>query len=180
MAGIVIDKARWYEDGDGFWAAFRTQDRRAAVSLVSSIDKPHDLDVKAHRKKRSLDANAYLWVLLDALSVKLSTKDAPLSKVDIYRRLIPDVGGVSETVCVPTDGVDKLRQIWEHNGTGWVTDTQPSKIEGCTVVILYYGSSTYDTAQMSRLIDLVIAECKEQGIETMTPAELARLEGYGG
>jgi hypothetical protein len=64
---------------------------------------------------------------------------------------------------------------WEHNGLGWVTERSPSKIEGCTNVTLYYGSSTYDTAQMSRLIDLVIQECKQQDIDTMTPAERDRL-----
>ena len=42
-------------------------------------------------------------------------------------------------------------------------------------MISYYGSSEYDTAQMSRLIELIIAECREQGIETKTPAELAAL-----
>ena len=73
---------------------------------------------------------------------------------------------------------DKLRQGWEHNGLGWVTETMPSKLEGCVNVVLYYGSSTYDTAQMSRLIDNVIQDCKAVGIETMTPMELARLEGY--
>ena len=50
-----------------------------------------------------------------------------------------------------------------------------SKLEGYVNVISYYGSSEYDTAQMSRLIDLLIAECREQGIETKTPAELAAL-----
>ena len=55
----------------------------------------------------------------------------------------------------------------------------PSKLPGCVNVILYYGSSTYDTAQMSRLINLAVQDCKEQGIETMTPQELAAMmEGW--
>lgn len=177
---IVTDKARWSEDSDGFWVSFRTKDRGTSVAICSEMDKPHDVIIKPCRKKRSLDANAYLWVLLDRLSVALSSPSAPVSKLDIYRRLIPDVGGVSETVCVQDKAVDRLIQGWEHNGMGWVTETFPSKIEGCTNVVLYCGSSTYDTAQMSRLIDLVICECKAQGIETMTPEELSRLEGYGG
>lgn len=53
----------------------------------------------------------------------------------------------------------------------------PSKIEGCTNVILYDGSSTYDTAQMSRFVNMVVDECKIQGIETMTPEELCKLKG---
>ena len=52
----------------------------------------------------------------------------------------------------------------------------PSKIDGCTNVILYYGSSTYDTAQMHRLIELIVQECKEQDIETLTPEGLERLK----
>lgn len=51
----------------------------------------------------------------------------------------------------------------------------PSKLQGCVNVVLYFGSSTYDTAQMSRLIDLCVQDCKQVGIETMTPAELEAL-----
>ena len=71
--------------------------------------------------------------------------------------------------------VDTLVKGWEHNGLGWCAETFPSKLKGCTNVILYYGSSEYDTAQMSRLIDLVVNDCKEQGIETMTPEQLENM-----
>lgn len=178
MISFVTDKAKWAEDSEGFWVSFHTTDKAAALT-ISGIDKPHEVSVKQKRKARSLDANAYLWVLLDKLSEKLSTKGAPVTKTDIYKRLIPDVGGVSETVCVQDKAVNNLVKVWEHNGLGWVAETMKSKIDGCTNVILYYGSSEYDTAQMSRLLDLVIEECKQQGIETMTPFELSRLEGYG-
>lgn len=62
-----------------------------------------------------------------------------------------------------------------NNGLGWQTDTIPSKLEGCTNVVLYYGSSTYDTEQMSRLIDIVVQDCKALGIETKTPDEIANM-----
>lgn len=49
----------------------------------------------------------------------------------------------------------------------------------CVSVCAYYGSSTYDTAQMSRLIDLVVQECRQQDIETLTERELSLLkEGW--
>jgi hypothetical protein len=128
--------------------------------------------VKPFRKKRSKDANAYCWVLLDKLAEATCEP-----KEKIYRSMIREIGGNSEIVCVKNEAVDKLRKGWEHNGIGWPTDTMPSKIEGCTNVILYYGSSTYDTAQMSRLIDLIVFDCKERGIETMTPDELCKLKG---
>jgi hypothetical protein len=133
-------------------------------------EKAYVLELKLHRPKRSLDANALLWVMLGKLADKTG-----IPKTDIYRELIKEIGGNSETVCVQNKAVDKLCMGWEHNGLGWVTERSPSKIEGCTNVTLYYGSSTYDTAQMSRLIDLAIQECKQQDIDTMTPAERDRL-----
>jgi hypothetical protein len=71
--------------------------------------------------------------------------------------------------------VDRLCQVWSRNGLGWQTETFPSKIEGCTNVILYYGSSSYDTEQMSALIDYLVQECKALGIETMPPEEIESL-----
>ena len=69
--------------------------------------------------------------------------------------------------------MDKLVDGWRHNGIGWQTETIPSKIKGCVNVVLYYGSSTYDTAQMSLLIDMVVQDCKDQNIETLPPDKLA-------
>lgn len=176
---ITVDTARWTADASGAWLCLPT---RQARSICDGMEqgKSYDVEIKPHRERRSLDANAYLWVLLDKLADSLTvSKQRPVTSVEIYRQLIPNVPNVSEIICVQDIAVERLRTGWGHNGIGWVSDTMPSKIEGCTNVILYYGSSTYDTKQMSRLIDLVIAECKEQGIETLTPAELARLEGYG-
>ena len=95
---------------------------------------------------------------------------------EIYRHYVRDVGGNSEVVCVKNSAVERLKEGWGKNGLGWVTDTLPSKIEGCTCVVLYYGSSTYDTAQMSRLIELIIQDCKALDIETATPEELSLLK----
>lgn len=129
-----------------------------------------EITVKKYRKKRSLDANGFAWTLLDRLSEKLR-----IPKERIYRSLIRDVGGNCTAVCVQDKAADKLTESWQNNGIGWVTDTMPSKLKDCKIVILYYGSSTYDTAQMSRLLDLIIEECKEQGIETKTPNEIAEM-----
>nr|DAE57305.1 MAG TPA: NinB protein [Caudoviricetes sp.]DAJ16234.1 MAG TPA: NinB protein [Podoviridae sp. ct13o21]DAP50341.1 MAG TPA: NinB protein [Caudoviricetes sp.] len=127
-----------------------------------------DVTVKKHREKRSLDANAYFWVLVDRLAEKTR-----IPKTDIYRRYIREIGGNHEMVCVIDSAVKKLRNGWEHNGLGWQTDTMPSRIPGCTNVILYYGSSTYNTRQMSHLIDMAVQDCQEQNIETLSPEKLA-------
>ena len=81
---------------------------------------------------------------------------------------------------IKNKAVAHYKRIWETHGIGWICEEMGhSKLDGYTNVISYYGSSEYDTRQMSRLIDLIVMECKEQGIETMTPRELALLkEGW--
>lgn len=167
---ITTDKCRWSEDSEGFWVSFRTKERATASELSNQVSEGWQIDCKKKKNRRSLDANAYCWVLLDRLATVLQKP-----KGEIYKQYIRDVGGNSETVCVVNKAVDKLCSSWSKNGLGWQTDTFPSKIDGCTNVVLYYGSSEYDTKQMSRLINLIVEDCKAQGIETMTPDELSAL-----
>ena len=138
-------------------------------------DEFHDgdirVDIKKWREKRSLSANAYCWVCIDKLAEKLN-----VGKTDIYRAAIREIGGVSTTVCVKDVAVDALVSAWQERGIGWIAEKHDSKLAGCTNLTLYYGSSVYDTKQMSQLIDRLIDECKEFGIETMPPAELAALK----
>lgn len=133
-------------------------------------DKTLSIEVKPYRAKRSLDANAYFFVLADKLAAKLGT-----SKEEVYRNAVRDIGGVSEIVCVKNEAVERLCEGWSKNGIAWQTETFPSKIDGCTNVILYYGSSTYTTDQMSRLIDHIVQDCKAVDIETMTPNAIAEM-----
>ena len=146
--------------------------------FLDGIDDLKDVtlsvELKKWRPRRSLDANAYAWLLMGKLAEYHGVK------VDeIYRHHIREVGGNSTIVCVANDALKTLRSAWEQQGKGWVTETLPSRLEGCTNVILYYGSSSFDTSQMSRLIDNIIQDCKTVGIETATEAELSLLkEGW--
>lgn len=133
-------------------------------------ENPVDVTVKRYKAKRSLDANAYAWVLIDKLAERMR-----LPKEEVYRDHIRHIGGVSETVCVMDRAVDKLTAAWGKYGLGWQTETFPSKIDGCTNVTLYYGSSTYDTGQMSALIDALVQSCKALNIETLPPEKLQSL-----
>lgn len=134
-----------------------------------------DIEIKKARKRRSRDANAYFWKLVDELATVTGE-----SKAEIYKRYIKNIGGVSEFYCGKEEAVRRLCDNWNSNGLGWQTETFPSKIEGCLNVILYYGSSTYDTAQMSRLIDMCVQDCEALNIPTKTPDEIARLVSLWG
>lgn len=166
----VFDKAKTIVDNDTAYICLNIPYRDARKFVTEMQDKKYSIEIKEYRERRSLDANAYFFVLLDKLAEALRE-----SKEALYRGYVKEIGGNSEVVCVLNSAVDKLRQGWERNGLGWQTETMPSKIDGCTNVILYYGSSTYDTAQMSRLIDLAVQDCKACGVETLPPERLAAM-----
>ena len=160
---------RWNADMDGTWLCALVSQEDAMFALENfEQGKVYNLELKKARgRKRSLDSNAYCWVLMDKLAAYYRV---PVSEV--YRNFVREIGGNSEIICMMNRAVEVFCRSWERNGLGWQTEVLPSKIEGCQNVKVYYGSSTYDTAQMSRLIDLVVQECKDAGIETLPPEEL--------
>lgn len=148
-------------------------DQRGAVMrfLRTKKDKPYDLQIKEHRKKRSLDANAYAWVLIGRIADAMR-----LPPDEVYRQAIVNIGGNYEILPVKEEAVSKFKEIWQHQGIGWpVFDMGASKIPGYRNLRAYYGSSTYDTKQMSQLIEIIVQDCQALGIETKTDEELASL-----
>jgi len=125
------------------------------------------VEIKQHRVKRSLDANAYMWVLLSELAAALHT-----TKDELYLVMLERYGVFTHVVVKP-NVVDRVKQEWRT-----VRELGEVTIKGQTGIQLqcFFGSSTYDTAEMARLIDGVVSECKEVGINTLTPAELALLK----
>lgn len=135
-------------------------------------DKRYVAEIKEYRPKRSLDANAYCWALLGKLSAKLM-----IPAEEIYRELIPEVGDNFEVVTMQSDAAKAFPRIWGAGRLGWVVkELGEADRPGYVDLMCYYGSSVYNTAQMSRLIDLVVAECKEQDIETLPPEKLSLLK----
>ena len=125
--------------------------------------KGKDLEVKIKpwREKRSLTANAYAWVLIDKIAEKQR-----LSKIEVYRNAIRDIGGVSEIVCLKTVAAESMKKLWSGFGIGWQAEELDSNIPGWTNMILYKGSSVYDKHQMAALIDSLVQDAKSIGIET--------------
>lgn len=147
----------------------------APKSVLKAIDeltdKPLAVTVKEFRQKRSLSQNSYLWVLLDKLAEKVNR-----GKEDIYKIFVKDYG-VWEILPIRNDAVESFKTKWSSNGIGWFTeDLGESKLKGYTKLIAYYGSSTYNSKEMTRLIDAVIQDCEEQGIQTMPLSEIMLLQ----
>lgn len=140
-----------------------------SIEDIKDIEKL-SVEAKKWRQNRSLDANAYLWVLIYKLAEKLN-----LAKTEVYKKAISEVG-VCEVLPIRNCAVDRFIEEWSKRGLGWMCETTKSKIDGYTNVHAYYGSSAYDTKEMSRLVDNIVQECKIQGIETMTDSELLSLK----
>jgi hypothetical protein len=155
---------------------FTKQDRPKVNAIIAGFfaacdeSKQYCIEIKEHRQKRSLDANAYYWVLAHKIA-----EEAQIPVEEIYREHVRNIGGNNDLICIQEIAVDDFCTGWSRNGIGWVTERLPSKLPGCVNVMVYYGSSTYDTKQMSRLIDAAISDCQQYGIEHLTPAELAEM-----
>lgn len=132
-------------------------------------------EIKQYRVKRSLDANAYMWVLADKIAVAIKS-----TKEEVYRKAIKDVGKFTVVPIIDND-VDNWIKDWERDGLGWFCEIMgESKLEGYTNIISYHGSSSYNTKRMSRLIDWIVEEAKELGIETMTDNQLRQMKNEWG
>ena len=132
-----------------------------------------DIELDKHRKKRTLNANAYCWVLCDKIAKKLTVPDAVITKEDVYKDAILNIG-TFQPMIVEEKAYDNLKRIWEKQGLGFLIQ-EVSRKDKCIRINCYYGSSTYNTKEMSLLIELLVQQAKEQGIETKTQAEIDSL-----
>lgn len=121
------------------------------------------IEVKQYRNRRSLDANAYLWVLLQKMAEVLRT-----DKWSLYLQMLKQYGKFTYIVVKP-NAVEAVKKQWRECEEIGEIDINGTK---AVQMLCYYGSSTYDTKEMSVLIDGVVSECQELGIETLPPNEL--------
>ena len=146
--------------------------KQSAINCWDELKSRDKLTFKIGRytESRTKDANRYFWALCEKLAEKLET-----TKIDVYLNSIKDVGVFYDDE-IEVEKVQRRRKAWEMIGTGWITERVDFSADGNREVIrFYYGSSSYNKKQMSRLIDNVVQDCKEQGIETRTPEQLAEL-----
>ena len=122
-------------------------------------NKPLTVEIKEYKKPRTRNANALMWELCE----KLAEAIPGISKEDVYRQAVHDVGTCFST-SVPTAQADALVNSWICRGVGWLAE-EISRDDESTSILLYPGSSTYTTEQMSRIIDYLVDECKGEGVQ---------------
>jgi hypothetical protein len=121
-------------------------------------------------KNKSENQNAYLWTLCQRIAEKLHS-----TKEEVYQEAVRKKG-VFDFVLVVDKALDNFIKSWNSKGLGWHAEaTTNSKINGATKVICYYGTSVYNKDQERTLIDYIVEEAKELGIETLTENELRQM-----
>ena len=135
------------------------------VKWLFSQDRGKIFEIKEKKRRRSLNANAYAWTLIGKLADALR-----ISKDHCYLLMLKRYGQ-SEMVSVVSE-ID-VRGYFKYYEAVGETELQGKNF---THYRVFKGSSEYDTREMSILVDGIVSECHEVGIETMTPSELAKLK----
>ena len=151
-------------------------DQRGTVMhwMKTRKDKDYDLTIKEHREQRTNDANKMLWALLNEMAVLLR-----LPPEEIYQGYIPDVGDNFTWHPEKPENVDRFINGWCKGHIGRMVDDvgpcRSTELNGYRLLKCYYGSSEYDTKTFSRLLDLVLQDCRNLGIPTMSEREKSLL-----
>lgn len=152
--------------GEGQEITFTIDGNLTAAQLEGIVDA-EKLRITAvkWRKKRSLDANALLWKCLGDIAASLGA-----DKWQIYLMMLKRYGKYTY-VCVRPEAVEMVKRQWrETEEVGKVEINGQEAVQ----LLCYYGSSTYDTKQFSTLLDGVISEMQEMGLETPASEEMRR------
>ena len=141
------------------WLMLKIQPAEALKWLVGFV-KGRSYDIIPHVEKRSRTANAYAWVLISKIASELG-----YPKEEIYKRAVQEIGGKSTVMSLRTNAVKDFARAFKNGHIGRnveIIHSDPEK----TDVIITYGSSDFDSKQMSQLIDNLVQDCLAIGIET--------------
>ena len=160
---------------------FPLSEREALKPLIEIIEnydekKEYELTFDKTKKKRSMDANAYMWVLCDKIAkVIRSTKE------EVYRKAIREVGVFSDIAVQEGEPCEHLIQTWNKWGIGYFAEMFDSKLidkKGNPMkrVRLYQGSHEYSQEELSPVIDYIVEEAKNLNIEVLSDRKIKELE----
>ena len=135
--------------------------------LTIQIGKNEEIHVK--KKKRSKDQNAYFWELLQQLCEEMD-----LNVIEEYRKRVKELG-ICQTFELNNNNVPTFVKMWEDRGIAWFTE-KVEEIGNKTLINAYYGSSSFSTKQMSKLLDNLVQDCKQVGIQTLDDLEFEALK----
>lgn len=136
-------------------------------SIIPLIGRDLRIEAKQWREKRSLDSNAYAWVLMQRIAEKIHS-----DKWEVYLDMLKRYSRSFTHIIVKEKAVNAVMEMYRAS-----IDLGEITVGGQTghQLQVYFGSSTFDTKEMSVFIDGLVSECKELGIETLPPEEQERM-----
>lgn len=153
---------------------------KAIITLLLNIRELEDIErlskikllnitMKRLFQKRSLDANRYFWKLLSEYS-----EEKQVDTIEEYKERVKRLG-IFRQFRIEADNVNTFKKTWEFQGIAWfceINDTEFFNRIEFKIINAYYGSSSFNARQMSRLINDLVEDCKEAEIGTKPKNEI--------
>ena len=130
------------------------------------------IEAKRYIKKRTTNANNYFRKLLQELC-----ELAEIDTIEEYKRRVKELG-IFRRFKIEKDNIKTFEKMWTAQGIAWFCETADTEYISDTefkIINAYYGSSSFNSKQMARLIDGVVQDCKVYGIETKSQKEIDSL-----
>ena len=134
--------------------------------ITVEIGKNEEIQVK--RANRSNKANAYFWELLQQLCYEMN-----IDVIQEYRKRVKELG-IFRQWELDNNSVPTFIKVWEEKGLAWFVE-KVEEIGSKTVINAYYGSSSYNSKQFSKLLDHLVQDCRSIGIQTLEDIEIEEL-----
>jgi hypothetical protein len=172
---IQFDKSKLIQQPDGLFLGLHLKGIKSRLRAEQATEKFKgklcDAELKIHREQRSAEANAYLWKLLQEISGVVGN----ITKEDAYISAVQDAGKF-DFVLIKNEAVETFIHNWNVRGLGWIAEKTDVHNGNYQQIICYYGSSVYNTKEMSMLLKYVVNEAKDLDIDVRTPDEIAKME----
>lgn len=154
-----------------------TGNTQQVLMWLFDMDKDAVWDIEPHkeRKGRSLNANSYFHVIVQKLA---QAQNPPISLAKCKNMMIaaygqPEYIDGQQAIIKSNVPQEKMQEI-EYLHTALVKISEENGTE-CYFYRIYRGTHTYNNIEMQKLIEGVVQECKDAGIETATPAEVQKM-----
>lgn len=135
------------------------------IKYLFQQDREKLFDITEHKEKRSRNANSLLWACLGEIASALKT-----DKWEVYLQMLKRYGQFTY-ICVKPTAVEGVKKQWrECEEIGHVNINGQDSVQ----MLCYFGSSTYNSKEFSILLDGVVSEMKEIGLETPADREMER------
>lgn len=167
FTGKLLNISKDWQTGQ-FQATF-TVNESSAVQFADEIKDCEKLSIKAekYRERRSYNANKLMWDCLDKIAKSMSP---PEDKWTLYLSKLKAYGKYTY-ICVKPNAVEKMKLLWRETEVVGEIDINGEK---AVQMLCYFGSSTFDTKEFSILLDGIIADMQNMGLQTPTTKEMQR------